>query len=709
MIRTFLPVILLFWYTTCVQSQPERTWHWDFGFGLSLDFSSGIPVQVSGSQQFTFEGCASISDATGQKLWYTNGGGRDPIQSGQPTGKIWDRNNNVVYDMSYTEGGGFSSAQSAVFVTKPGAPDHYYLFTMEEAEFYIGGDVPGQPAGRGLSYFELDAMLNGGLGEVVDYQETIYGPTYEGLCAVQHSNGQDWWIVVTRSDYLGFAIIPVTAQGVGDPVEVDSPPLIYGPIKASPDGKWLTTNSTTVRYLWPFDVANGQIGSPVELPLFGSQVEFSPNSRWLYVWENLPSTQVSRYDLESPDPASSKTFLGAIPSTQGDGQLLGFIPYPQLGPDGKIYFATFYLNPMGQSTPYLSAIACTNTGGYLTPNLLEMGNTSGSSLNFLGLPNFPAAWLANLASDSIPVSLGPDTTLCPGDTLILSVSEPQATFLWSTGDTTANLTVSGPGTYAITVSTPCGIGIDTIIVSVVDVQANAGVDTTICAGEQVLLGSEGTGSATWSPAEGLDNAFSPMPLAMPDSTTMYTVTVTQAGCQAFDTVTITVLALPMTTITPQDTTVGPGSPVLVNVTGGTVANWDPANVVACLTCTETEVTVFETTTLIAEVVGPNGCVVYDTTLIRVDPEICVPKLPNVFTPNGDQTNDRFGPARWDAPYRLQVWSRWGKLVYDNGGNGLPWDGMQDGKDMPSDIYAWMFTADVCGEQKTLRGDITLVR
>ncbi|MCB0694267.1 MAG: hypothetical protein KDC19_08530, partial [Saprospiraceae bacterium] len=174
MIRTILPVIFLFWFTTSVQSQTERTWHWDFGFGLSLDFSSGSPVQVSGSQQFTFEGCASVSDATGQKLWYTNGGGRDPIQSGQPTGKIWDRNNNVVYDMSYTEGGGFSSAQSAVFVTKPGVSDHYYLFTMEEAEFYIGGDVPGQPAGRGLSYFELDATLNGGLGEVVDYQETIY-------------------------------------------------------------------------------------------------------------------------------------------------------------------------------------------------------------------------------------------------------------------------------------------------------------------------------------------------------------------------------------------------------------------------------------------------------------------------------------------------------------------------------------------------------
>ncbi|MGI9160118.1 MAG: hypothetical protein ACR2K1_10245, partial [Saprospiraceae bacterium] len=102
---------------------------------------------------FTFEGSASIANADGNLLFYTNGGGRDSVLSGQPGGKIWNRNHEVMYDMGNTEGGGFSSAQSSVIIPKPGAPGQYYLFTMEEVEYYVGGDVPGQPLGRGLSYF----------------------------------------------------------------------------------------------------------------------------------------------------------------------------------------------------------------------------------------------------------------------------------------------------------------------------------------------------------------------------------------------------------------------------------------------------------------------------------------------------------------------------------------------------------------------------
>lgn len=694
--------------TGLLYGQTNRTNHWHFGFGQALDFTSGAPVQVAGSQQFTFEGCASLSSTAGQLLWYTNGGGRDPVQSGQPAGSIWDRNNDVLYDMSYTEGGGYSSAQSAVFITRPGAPDQYYLFTMEEVEFNIGGDVPSQPDGRGLSWFALDATLNGGLGGVTDYQENIYGPTYEGLCTIQHANGEDWWIVAFQSDLKGLVLVPVTAAGVGLPVFIQTPPLYNNVIKSSPDGNWLTTIGEPGRLLFPFDAATGTITNPAILPA-GMQVEFSANSHWLYAFSKALATEVYRFDLESPDIPGSQVTMGNIPDMKDGLSLMTIITYPQLGPDRNIYFSNFYLHPDGSTDSYLSAIICPNAGGTLAPNHFFLGMLATANPVFLGLPNFPAAWLAGETIEEVNVDLGPDTILCQGASIQLSFPVPGATYLWSTGDTTSTLEVTTPDIYHLTVTTPCASGVDTITIFPSDLLADAGPDITICAGESIQIGQDAMGSIQWSPDSTLNDPGSATPLASPDTTTTYILQVSGEECVLVDSMLVTVSPLPVISISPGDTTVGPGSPVLVSATGGPVTSWTPPAVVDCLTCNETEVTVFENTTIIVQITGENGCSAFDSIQITVDPEICQPKLPNLFTPNGDQTNELLAPVLWDTPYRLQVWNRWGKMVYDNNGDGVGWDGKFKDTDAPSDVYAWLFTADFCGREQSLRGEITLVR
>ena len=57
--------------------------HWVFGQNAGLDFSTNPPTPTSGNQISTFEGCASISDANGNLLMYTDGI------------KIWDAAHNV--------------------------------------------------------------------------------------------------------------------------------------------------------------------------------------------------------------------------------------------------------------------------------------------------------------------------------------------------------------------------------------------------------------------------------------------------------------------------------------------------------------------------------------------------------------------------------------------------------------------------------------
>lgn len=96
---------------------------------------------------------------------------------------------------------------------------------------------------------------------------------------------------------------------------------------------------------------------------------------------------------------------------------------------------------------------------------------------------------------------------------------------------------------------------------------------------------------------------------------------------------------------------------------------------------------------------------------------CEVEFPNVFTPNGDQTNDLFGPVivcdLEVLSYDMKVYNRYGKVVYDSQDQNSGWDGAYSGKDQAMDTYAWVcfmrYILDGEEVSWTRRGDITLVR
>jgi len=73
-------------------------------------------------------------------------------------------------------------------------------------------------------------------------------------------------------------------------------------------------------------------------------------------------------------------------------------------------------------------------------------------------------------------------------------------------------------------------------------------------------------------------------------------------------------------------------------------------------------------------------------------------LPNVFTPNNDQRNDRFIPF----PYRgvkeidLQVFNRWGQLVYETNDPDILWPGtLKDTNEpVPDGVYFYVCRAEL---------------
>lgn len=435
--RVFLASLLVLLLTQSAFAQKEaNVWH--FGNGQCLDFSSGTPVQIAGSAIQTFEGSASYCDPQGRLLFYTNGGGREPALSGQDGGHIWDRNNGVMYDMQGVEGGGFSAAQSSVIVEAPGQPGVYYVFTMEEVEFYVGASAAtaaAQPLGRGLSYFTVDMSLNGGLGGVALADQRVYVPSYEGLCAIKHANGRDYWIIINQ-DSSGIGVYSVTPSGVAFSSLLSGTSTFGSYLKASPDGSKLTCGLG----LLDFDNSTGVLSNLQALPP-ASYYEFSHSGYYLYA---ASQDSIYRYDLLAPSIPASQQLIGTINTTVG---------WMQLAPDGKIYFLTSFGPQI-----FLNSIDCPNTQ---SPSIQQNQFTYND--NFYTLPNFPA-WIFLNTLDNY-VDLGPDTMfLCPGDTLILDAQNPGASYAWSTPDTTRYLTVTQPGLYSVTVNSTCGAGSDQVAV-----------------------------------------------------------------------------------------------------------------------------------------------------------------------------------------------------------------------------------------------------
>ncbi len=112
------------------------------------------------------------------------------------------------------------------------------------------------------------------------------------------------------------------------------------------------------------------------------------------------------------------------------------------------------------------------------------------------------------------------------------------------------------------------------------------------------------------------------------------------------------------------------------------------------------------------VVSQDGC--DDNGMTSVEIANNPVEAPNVFTPNGDNTNDNFTLVSLKPVDILEfrIWNRWGKKVYDNE-NGLDgWDGMIDGKAAASDVYIYSIVYQIPGSNnpmKPLRGDVTLLR
>ncbi|MGV3636838.1 MAG: PKD domain-containing protein [Flavobacteriales bacterium] len=314
----------------------------------------------------------------------------------------------------------------------------------------------------------------------------------------------------------------------------------------------------------------------------------------------------------------------------------------------------------------------------------------------------------------LPVPALEDTTVCEGGTARL-IAPPGRQYLWENAvgvadPNRADVTVApeAPGWYVVVVTNACGSIRDSAFVSIPIPTAAAEPDTIVCSGERVqLLASTGT-THTWSPTAGLDNPTIPTPMAVVTAPVTYTVVVTdELGCAANASVFLDIHPLrPVTAY--WDAVIELGQTAQLLAVGDGTFSWKPTTTLSDTTSATPVAEPEQTTTYTVSMTDANGCVTTDEVTIIIPGSLFIP---NTFTPNSDGYNDAFGAWGVDiVEIELEVYDRWGKMIWTTADLRGRWDGTYGGQDAPIDTYVWRVRAkEIAGEVIQRTGHVTLVR
>jgi hypothetical protein len=221
--------------------------------------------------------------------------------------------------------------------------------------FSIGVTVP---QNFGLYYTLINYKANNDTGIVIQKNVQLNNfPAFDGLTAVRHGNGRDWWLVFQRWDPVNFTglndfyIYEINSLGIN--VNIQN----IGPFHTTGGGQTVFNNNgfELLNLDWrgllckfSFDRCSGILSNPIIIeterlgtsyPYFVSGV-YSPDDSKLYVMADTRSTMFGtvdtlyQYDLNATNINGSKQVIYSHPTAYVAGGAL------KLAPDGKIYLAS---------------------------------------------------------------------------------------------------------------------------------------------------------------------------------------------------------------------------------------------------------------------------------------------------------------------------------------------------------------------------------
>ena len=357
----------------------------------------------------------------------------------------------------------------------------------------------------------------------------------------------------------------------------------------------------------------------------------------------------------------------------------------------------------------------------------------------------------DIVVDVVPSAPGgttyPTVNLCDGQTTSLSAADGN-TWVWSPSAGLNNPASQTPSasplettTYTVTITNLCGEGTDEVTVQVITPEALVSPGGWVCAGTPFPVSAAGGEVFQWVPGALVAQPNMAETTVTTETSQTFTAYVTDAdGCVASAELTVNVWPRPTVEAGPDQRNEWLEPTFLYGSVSGAPLDslwWSPSEPLSCDDCLTPEVLLQDDGVFTLHVVDTNGCKSVDI----VEVEFRYPLyVPSGFTPDGDGLNDGWRPeGQWlkgtgtyllgnpDPTilpgYRVEVWNRWGDLVWSSvdpraywtGGVGGP--GTAEGTNKlgsgahyaPAGVYNWRVWFPTSKGIETRQGRVTLVR
>jgi gliding motility-associated-like protein len=431
-------------------------------------------------------------------------------------------------------------------------------------------------------------------------------------------------------------------------------------------GGWNGNNSDEVWRYGPFDSRKQIIdlcdGEEIQI---GRRVR---NAR--YLWQD--SSRFANYRVTAPGVYWVN--LTTDNCTVRDSFVVNYYPKPQvdLGKDTSFcdnqpfQLSAFYPNStfLWQDSSTTSSFVVNKTGVYSVAVTLNRCTVIDSiSITYFEPPT---------------VDLGPDRNVCFGESVTLNAFDVGATYRWQDGSNSPTYLVNSPGLYHVTLERNGCITQDSVIISYIERPSfSLGSDTTLCEGDSVTYSLNILG-ATYEWSDG--STTNQITITTPG---LYWVEVSLNGCKSRDSITVSYDFLPVVSFG-EDKEVCFGQSFFLDALdpNATAYEWQDGS-------TKSRFYVFESGKYHAKATNYCG-VSLDTINIIVKECDCNFFVPNAFSPNGDGVNDSFGPTySCDIIYfELQVFNRWGELIYQTTDINAPWEAKINNEPLPLGAYIY---------------------